>query len=361
MHRHPRKPPSTNASVAANPNAFAFRSKPQGLVPRMIHAFYDLPRIMLSAASMAPLEVLHYYRTPKTGSSALLQHLVHAATPVPCHFGSSCLDDTRTFEQGCGRGRRLRLTIHDHTGGCKRNVCNGSAAGASSFAVLRDPCERFESVLDQVSRLPTAPRDMGVSFAGRHNATDAFAAFVSQLLAGCDGDDVGCALRALDARVTGDTRIFLYPQAYFLPADHPEASIVCYDAAQLGERLNRFLAVHTRCASADSSGAEGAAASTTTTTSGAAASAADAGAPAPTNGSGTSTHHLGASAAVFGARLPQRNWRPHPSSEAGAATSAHEQRQQRTRESSAWCRTVHQIYARDARLWRQHCAPAGAS
>ena len=318
LQRGRRGPSSrrSNATIAeqddvVNPNALAFREKPSGLLPRLINAITAFPLTALSLFSRTPVEDLHYYRTPKTGSSALLTRLKATARPVPCNFGAACTAeaDTRIFERDCGASR-LRVLIHDHTGGCKGDACNGSMQWPS-FAVLREPCERFVSVLDQISALPMAPRELGESFAGRHNETAAFAALVTRLLDGCAGDDVGCAVRTLRGRVTGDTRVFLYPQAYFVAASHPRDAVVCYDASRLGERLDAYLARRTRCR--------------------------------PDKGS---------RAAVFGGGLQKRNTRRHsaePRSSPGQERAA-----------AAWCQQVRtRLYVRDAQLWDEQCAKRG--
>ena len=165
------------------------------------------------------------------------------------------------------------------------------------------PCcasrERFASVLDQVSLLPMAPSEMGQSFAGgRHNDTAGFVKFAAGLLDGCAGDDVGCAVRHFNAKIKGDTRIFLYPQAYFINAIQPAESIVCYDHDRLGERLDAFFNERTKCKAA--------------------------------------------SKPVFGKEMVKRNSRHHE-------TLVVSKQQQH------WCQRVRQIYARDAQLWDAHC------
>ena len=291
----PSRKHRSNANTT-NPHAFFFAKTPKSSVLHtIIDTVLDLPRTLIYAASFSPLETIHYYRTPKTGSSALLQHLVNAARPMPCDRG--CSEGVHVFDRDCASRTRVRVVVHDHVGGCQGDVCNGSAS-SPSFAVLREPCERFASVLDQVSLLPMAPSEMGQSFAvGRHNDTAGFVKFVAGLLDGCAGDDIGCAVRHFNAKIKGDTRIFLYPQAYFISAIQPAESIVCYDHDRLGERLDAFFNERTKCKAA--------------------------------------------SKPVFGKEMVKRNSRHHD-------TLAVKQQQH-------WCQRVRQIYARDAQLWDAHC------
>ena len=175
--------------------------------------------------------VVHYYRTPKTGSSALLERIVGVARRIPCVLGPLCNPDVHTLELECTAQSSsstavslLRFVVHDHSNGCHHGVCNASAnaahddssAGAAArFTVLREPCERMQSVLDQVAILPRAPSEMGARF--RTNESDAFLAYLRALIAGCAPHDASCAVRAIDARVRGDSRVFLYPQVACAP------------------------------------------------------------------------------------------------------------------------------------------------
>ena len=323
-----------NYTSENNPNPLAFAEKPSGLFSRLISAITAFPLTALSVLSPKPVEEVHYYRIPKTGSSALLTRIKETSRPVPCNFGVTCAPeaDTRIFERDCGTSR-LRVLVHDHVGGCKGSACNGSMT-AHSFAVLREPCDRFVSVLDQISLLPLAPHELGQSFAGRwHNETAAFAAFVTRLLDGCAGDDVERAVRTLRKRVNGDTRVFLYPQAYFVATSRPHDAIVCYDAAQLGKRVDDYLARRTRCRPSTVAPA--------TNTSKA------------TDSSNVTAAHM-PGRAVFGSSLQKRNVHRHVEPGSGSSVSVRSHFA-----GTAWCRQVRtRLYVRDAQLWDEHCAAA---
>lgn len=142
----------------------------------------------------------------------------------------------------------MRVHVHDHGGGCHGDVCNASATipGVSiSLAVLREPCERFTSLLHELEREPNVARDMGLRAVPSNSS--ALGAYVAHMTAGCAGDDVACVVQAIDRRVLGPARIFLYPQALFVASEHAAQSIVCYDSLQLGERLDAFMVQRAGC------------------------------------------------------------------------------------------------------------------
>ena len=201
------------------------------------------------APPLLPPTVIHYFRSPKTGSSALLERLIgyHSGVRRRPHR----VEGVHEFELQClsSTTSRLQIHVHDHGGGCRNDVCNASAflGGNPSFTVLREPCDRFASVLDElVSRRDarlTAQEMGGVHF----DSLTALVDFVEDLLSGCPSSDVACAVRKIDQRVMGPSRIFLYPQALYVAAQRTAESIVCYKSSSLGAELDIFLARQTGC------------------------------------------------------------------------------------------------------------------
>ena len=125
-----------------------------------------------------------YFRIPKTGSSSLLLQL------RTCHS---------------------HITVHDHADGCRdMSWCNASFLDRNKtpFAVVREPCDRFESQFD-------ALKNKGWLFEGRVRSLDAFLAWL----------EPASKIDALNKHVRSSHRVILYPQSLFVS----EKSVVyCY-------------------------------------------------------------------------------------------------------------------------------------
>jgi len=292
--------------------------------------------------------VVHYFRSPKTGSSALLDQL-HRSYSAGVRRRPQRVADVHEYELKCLSPSiaSMRLHVHDHGGGCWGDVCNASSLrpGMTSFTVLREPCERFASVFDQLifrrdSHL--IAREMG----GTHviNNVNGLVAFIEDMLAHCSGLDAECAIHAINGRIHGPSRVFFYPQALFVAAQ--PGSVVCYDSRELGKRLDSFLARRTSCTVGES----------------------------PAQAREHLSHRLPASEWNRSATwklftgLRRRNvhsvqvWRGSgerlpggaaadlaPAPSAKAATSA-------TDMTAQGCQRILRLYARDAKLWATHCS-----
>jgi len=262
-----------------------------------------------------PTMLLHYFRTPKTGSSAMLERLLSWETGAKAF--TPVVEGVHEYQIGCSQGSvSMKLLVHDHGGGCWDDVCRASAlpSGVASLAVLREPCERFASLHDQLSRDRLSAREMVGAprwvpgMAG--HVVEALAAYLIETLAGCAGEDVACAVAAIDRRVKGPSRIFLYPQSLFIAPELANASILCHDHSQLGQRFDRFFSHQMRC-----------------------------------EGSGTSAtqHYPGSKPRLQFHAMRKvnvgRNWR-----------------RRMPKMDEATCAHVRALYARDAQLWSSHCA-----
>ena len=307
---------------------------------RMIDLWQSTP------PSQLPPTLLHYFRSPKTGSSALLERL------TAYHSGARRrprrITDVHEFELPCSSTNtsRLHIHIHDHGSGCANNVCNASAlvAGASAFTVLREPCERFQSVLNELTSRGDAKvtaQEMGSAFDTLSSLVD----FVEQLLGSCAGRDSDCAVQAINRRVKGPSRIFLYPQALFVAIQRPAESLVCFDRDGLGLKLDRFLARQTGCT---------------------------VGAAPRRDGRASTSQEGDASSWNFFTGMRQRN-RRHNKSWHGYMSSRHRDPHPKPKGKAAgptlWnnslaiqprtlstCERIRRVYSQDAEMWMRHCA-----
>jgi len=149
----------------------------------------------------------HFFRIPRTGSSSAIRLI------QPC---------------------KLALHDHNHCGFANGTWCIGDAwRHVDSFAVLREPCDRFESMYAQLS--PKAWLDP----TGR--ALRSLAKFVDWANAtlgpsACSSDSVGCPVEKSRSLTSTVHRVITWPQAYFIS---DRTRLGCFHKQHLWQRLLR--------------------------------------------------------------------------------------------------------------------------
>ena len=203
------------------------------VVPSQATALVSPPRTPAPPLLHAPV---HYFRVPKTGSSLIVEALLP--------------------EMQCD----TEVVVHDHGDGCRDlSWCYGSHAHwqrLKSFTVMREPCDRFVSVVDHMrAEAPTFLRDaqplLGFKNAQRERSSDNFTielfldwlgAARNQLSSGrgCPrgGAGVLCTVRAVNAAYDRPERVVLWPQAFFTP---PHAPVLCFSHAHLANRVTNLV------------------------------------------------------------------------------------------------------------------------
>ena len=163
---------------------------------------------------------MHFYRIPKTGSTALLK------TVLP--------------ELRCES-----VTVHDHRTGCPDlSWCNGSLEigilpTQSIFATIRHVCSRLESQWQHMVRADRAQF-------GHCKTPEQFLALLQNWTAGCPGKRAGvdCKVRAINRVYRRSHRVILWPQAFYMS---PRTMPICYHPQFLEERIQNQVEAITSC------------------------------------------------------------------------------------------------------------------
>jgi len=167
--------------------------------------------ILLCSTTAA--SIVHYMRVPKTGSTSAMEIIRSLKNESSC-FGEN-------------------IKVHNHVDGCQKlNVCNGSHIPPldASIAVLREPCERFLSVVAEVVAHPRSkdPFKHAVWWAGDWNA--AYESVFNFLeTSNCTANsDPKCLVDFLNLekhQYLGKTLVILYPQSFFI--NSATTDVVC--------------------------------------------------------------------------------------------------------------------------------------
>jgi len=160
--------------------------------------------ILLCSTTAA--SIVHYMRVPKTGSTSAMEIIRSLKNESSC-FGEN-------------------IKVHNHVDGCQKlNVCNGSHIPPldASIAVLREPCERFLSVVAhmQSRNNPKHP----LNNAARFRSLESVFNFLEA--SNCKGNpDPKCLVDFINLdKSLGGHRVILYPQSFFI--NSATTDVVC--------------------------------------------------------------------------------------------------------------------------------------
>ena len=150
----------------------------------------------------------HFFRIPRTGSSSAIRLI------QPC---------------------KLALHDHNHCSFANGTWCIGDAwRHVNSFAVLREPCDRFESMYTQL-----LPKRRWLDRTGR--ALGSLSTFVDWANAtlgpnACSSDSVSCPVQRSRSLTGTVHRVITWPQAYFISE---RTRLGCFHKQHLWQRLLR--------------------------------------------------------------------------------------------------------------------------
>ena len=166
---------------------------------------------------------MHFYRIPKTGSTALLNSVLPS---LKCES----------------------VTVHNHIDGCKQlDWCNGSALQGvlptqPIFVTIRHVCSRFESQWAHMRvKLP--------KIFGPYETPEQLLKLLQNCTAGCPAGSAGvhCMVKRINllaASWPGGHRVILWPQAFYM---HRRAMPICYHPDFLEERIQSHVEALTSC------------------------------------------------------------------------------------------------------------------